>query len=266
GEGGAGAGAAGGADGEGGAGAGAAGAGGGDAEGDGGAGGGSGAAPAGRGGGGGSGAGSEPGSWGSTGSVTLGSPGSGAVRGGWAAGSVVVEAELAQGGAAGVAGGLLLRLLLLEPALAGRARGEGLGVRAGAGLAAERGERQREEDGVAHDRLEVHLVAVDRVGLALGGADLEDLLDGGLDRAGDRLEAAAALALPRGGDRALHGYAAVAGLEGHVDVDRRVVGDAGGGDGQPGQRGADLDLPLVARPAPELEDRDPQDGAGHALP
>src|SRR5690606_31478783 len=45
-----------------------------------------------------------------------------------------------------------------------------------------------------------------------------------------------------------------------------VVGDVGGGDRQPGQRGAELDLLLGARPSPELEDADLQDGAGHAYP
>ena len=78
----------------------------------------------------------------------------------------------------------------------------GLGLRAAARRVAQRGERQGEQDGVADQRLEVDLVAVEQVGLALGRVALEHLADLGDGLAPNLAQAAAALPDPRRPHRA----------------------------------------------------------------
>ena len=78
--------------------------------------------------------------------------------------------------------------------VAGKRSGRGPGSRA-----AQRRQRQGEQHGVAHQRLEVDVLAGERPGLALGRVALEDLArPGPRPRPSTGLEAAAALALPLG--------------------------------------------------------------------
>ena len=130
--------------------------------------------------------------------------------------------------------------------------------------AAQRGQGQVQERGVAHDRLEVHLVALDRVGLALHRVDLEDLA------AGRRWPSPPISSRHRRHSAVhgtctvpLHGDRPVDRLEDGVDHELGVVGDLRTGDAEPGQGGGDVDVALRAGSAPQLHHPDPQDRTGH---
>ena len=89
-------------------------------------------------------------------------------------------------------------LVLVDGGPVGKA--SGAGPRQSSGTA---GPGQGQQHGVADHRLEVDLLADQRIGLALGRVGLEHLgVHLGLGLALDRVEAAAALALPRHPDRA----------------------------------------------------------------
>jgi hypothetical protein len=109
-----------------------------------------------------------------------------------------------------------------------------------------------QEHGVAHDGLEIHVVALDRVGLARRRADLEQLAH--VDRldAVRLVEAPAALRRPRRHDGPDHRDRAVDRLEDDVDRDLAVVGHVGRRDGEPGHGHRERDVALGAGSAPQL--------------
>src|SRR5438270_518440 len=87
-------------------------------------------------------------------------------------------------------------------AVAGVAIGAALGAQTGAVVAAQRGHREAEQDGLAGQWFEVDAVDVELARLALDRLVLEHLEHVGLEHADHRLEAAPAVALPRRSHRA----------------------------------------------------------------
>ncbi|GMA26935.1 hypothetical protein GCM10025874_01880 [Arenivirga flava] len=145
--------------------------------------------------------------------------------------------------------------------------GSGLRVEAGAVGAADRLERQREHDRVAHELLEVDLLLVDvevelllaRIREELGHIDVEVL--------GDRAEAPPALADGGRAGAARDQHALVDAVETPVDRDRRALLDRD-------QRLAEArgcgelerELAALAGPADEVVDRDDVGGGGAGHP
>ena len=128
-----------------------------------------------------------------------------------------VEAELVERRPARVAR-RLASASSSPPTIAGNA----LGRRARAVGPAQRRERQVQQRGVRDHRLEVHLVALDRVGLAVDRAATSKTSRTSTDEhAADGVEAAAALRRPRHLDGAPDGDGPVDRLERDVDHQRR---------------------------------------------
>ncbi len=92
-----------------------------------------------------------------------------------------------------------------------------------------------EQGGVAHDRLEIHLVTLDGVGLAVGGAELEQLVDVDSQHPAHVVKATSTLGRPRHLDGAGDGDGAFDALEGGVEHEIGLIRDVGRGDGQTGE-------------------------------
>jgi hypothetical protein len=123
---------------------------------------------------------------------------------------------------------------------------------------------QLEQDGVAHDLVEVDGVAIEEVGLAVDGAGLEQLIDADGQRALDRAQAATALRGPLDVDLTSNHDALGNALEHGIDVNGNVGRNRDRTRREIGERGVDVNVALGPRPAQEVGDDDSQTGRnGH---